>query len=145
MSTDVRGPGPEVDSGEAQAVALEQGARLVAAGDLERAARVYQLACVREPLDHRAWVGLAVCLKHLGRLGAAERAFTAARVFGANHPGVLAERAECQIRQGKIAKARVSLELALAAAGDVGDAVTIERARRALAWLDGRAGEEVTP
>lgn len=145
MTTDERGP--ELEAG-AEEAALEQGARLVAAGDLERAARVYQLACVRRPQDHRAWVGLAVCLKHLGQLGAAERAFTAARVFGADHPGVLAERAECQIRQGKLTKARISLELALAAAAEAGDRPTLERARRALAWLDERrrrAGEEVAP
>jgi Flp pilus assembly protein TadD len=123
---------------EALASYLEQGARFVAAGDSRKAVRVYQLACLRDPLDHRAWVGLAVCLKHLGQLGAAERAFTAARLFGADHPGILAQRAECQIRQGKTARARASLERALAEAEATGEASTVERARGALAWLEGQ-------
>ena len=121
---------------------LEQGKRLVSAGDVRRAARTYQLACLRYPFDPRPWIGLALSLKHLGELTGAERSLTAARVIGGDIPGTLAHRGECRLRQGRPGPAREDLERALLQAHEKGDPNAIKRSVRVLDWLDRTSAPE---
>lgn len=118
----------------------EQGRQLVSAGDLQRATRVFQVACVRFPLESDPWIGLAICLKKLGKPGVAERALTTARALGAHDPALLVHRAECQLRCGDIDSAKRDLLTAASEALIEGDEMVGERARRGLEHLEGQAG-----
>ena len=115
---------------------IERGRQLVRAGDVKTAARIYQVACLRNPFEADPWVGLGLCQKRLGDLRAADLAFSIAEALGADHPGLLAHRAECRIRQGKLDLARVDLEAAIAKARELDEPSTLDRALHALEWLE---------
>ncbi len=115
----------------------EQGRRLASAGDIQRATRVFQVACVQFSMEPEPWVGLALCLKKLGRSGVAELAISTARALGAEHPGLLVHRAECQIRRGDIEAARKDLLAAASEALVKGDDATYDRAQGGLEQLEG--------
>ena len=110
--------------------------RLVAAGDLESASRAYQLAGLRQPFDPNPWIGLGLCQKGRGDPGAAELSLTVARALGADHPGLLAHRAECHLRLGRAERAVNDLEDAVREASALGDDSTELRALRALALIN---------
>jgi Flp pilus assembly protein TadD len=146
MNTEIRDSFPSVE------LYCEQGRRLASAGDLARATRVFQVACIRFPLEPAPWIGLGLCLKKLGKVGPAELALSTAEALGSGNAGVLVHRAECQLRLGDPGAARRDLLRASSEALRQNDRRTADRARRGLEWLDDRAApgdvpgaEEVSP
>lgn len=92
------------------------GFSLYGAGSFQESTQVFEVLCLRKPLEYPHWFGLASSFQETGRYEKALNAWAMAAILDRSSPHPHFHAAECCFSLGQIEEAKTALNAALARA-----------------------------